>query len=585
MRNPFKTYRLGRLFFVTIAGFTIILLLILMITSYKVASSSMSNQATKYQQEILNELSKRIEVKMSSIEHIALSITRNNDFLSYLNNEALHMDTYTRQVVHQKLKLYLSNMVFSWNSTIDSIEVYMDNPQPTANFPVSFFNIEKVNEIEGFEMLELADFLWVGERHNPNRIGEKNVISFARKVYSDGGDYLGLLVLNMKLSAVHDTLISIEDDREGIKRVLIGNGQTLITSTDFFQKTEINVFIAEYIQSPERYRNQKTDLNQGYLITESSDNNAKWKIIQFTPWHEIANDSFRIAYVIGGVGIIAMIFTLIVILLLSQRFMKPILIMKSAMGRFSLDMKPVSMPEDYTNEFGILFNGYSNLMARVQQLYIDLEKQYIKQKELDVKALQAMINPHFLYNTLNQINWMAIEANQPKISHILELTGKMFRLGLSNGETIVTIREELTYIDFYLKIQQIRMEPGQLQVSIDIPLALENYYVPKMLLQPFVENAIMHGFHGQDGGAIHIRVEECEEGIIFIVQDDGKGFSTARTPVYQENIGGYGIRNVRERIEALFGSTYGVFISSKPNQGTTIKIYVPKRDKGEYYID
>lgn len=585
MSNPFKTYRLGRLFFVTIAGFTIIMLLILMITSYKIASSSMSNQATKYQQEILNELSKRIEVKMSSIEYIALSITRNNDFLSYLNNKALNMDSYTRQVVHQKLKLYLSNMVFSWNSTIDSIEVYMNNPQPTPNFPVSFLDIEKVNEVEEFAMLELSDFSWVGERHNPNQNGEEKVISFARKVYSASGDYLGLLVLNMKMTAVHDTLISTEDESQGVKRALIGNGQTLITSTGFSQENKISSFIAEYIQSPDRYRNQKTDLNQGYLITESSNNRAIWQIIQFTPWNEIANDSLKIAYVLGGVGIITMIFTLIVILLLSRRFMKPILIMKSAMGRFTLDMKPVSMPVDYTNEFGVLFSGYSNLMARVQQLYIDLEKQYIKQKELDVKALQAMINPHFLYNTLDQINWMAIEANQPKISHILELTGKMFRLGLSNGETIVTIREELTYIDFYLKIQQIRMEPNLLHVSIDIPSALENYYVPKMLIQPFVENAIMHGFHGQAGGTIHIQVKEHEDGIIFNVHDDGKGFYIARTPVYQENVGGYGIRNVRERIEALFGSQYGVFISSKPNQGTTIQIFVPKRDKGDYYID
>ncbi|OPA74066.1 hypothetical protein BVG16_25275 [Paenibacillus selenitireducens] len=585
MRNPFKTYRLGRLFFILFAGFMAALLIVLMAVSYKVASSYMSNQASKYQQEILNELSIRIDNQMSSVEQIALSITRNNDFLNYLNYEELDMDMYDRLVASQKLTSYFTNLVYSWNNTVDSIQIYMRNPLPKPNLPVSFIELEEARNEEWFSRVELSDFAWVGER-KIGIGGTETVISFARKVYSNSGKYLGLLVLNMKMSAVHNTLLNRENENQGIKRVLMGNGQNLITSAGFSMEinSKLNEFITVYSKEPDRYRNQKTDLNQSYLVTESNNRTTKWSIIQFTPWKEIANDSLRIAYMLGAIGLIAVMVALFFTLLLSHRFMKPIIIMTRAMGRFSVDMQPVKMPGDYTNEFGILFSGYSNLMERVKQLYIDLEKQYIRQKELDVKALQAMINPHFLYNTLDQINWMAIEANQPQISRILELTGKMFRMGLSRGESILTVHEEMTYINYYLQIQRIRMEPHRLDVTLDLPSALENYYVPKMLLQPFVENAIMHGFHGRNGGSIVIRVEEKEAGILFSIQDDGQGFQTNRIPTYQANIGGYGIRNVRERIDALFGEPYGVSITSELNQGTTIHIYVPKRDKGDYFI-
>ncbi len=140
--------------------------------------------------------------------------------------------------------------------------------------------------------------------------------------------------------------------------------------------------------------------------------------------------------------------------------------------------KKINLPEDYRNEFGVLFSGYRKLIDRIQQLYVSLEDQYKRQRSAEIKALQAMINPHFLYNTLDQLNWMAIEAGQDRMSRILELMGTMFRIGLSNGESLITLREELLHTECYLKIQQLRWEEG-LTVEIDVPEQLQHFFYPQ----------------------------------------------------------------------------------------------------------
>lgn len=186
-----------------------------------------------------------------------------------------------------------------------------------------------------------------------------------------------------------------------------------------------------------------------------------------------------------------------------------------------------------------------------------------------------MINPHFLYNTLDQLNWMALGAGQDKMSEILELMGRMFRIGLSNGESLVTIHDELLHAGCYMQIQQLRWEEG-LTVVTHVPAELELYYIPKMTLQPFIENAIMHGFDGRSEGTICITAVQENEAIIFTVSDDGVGLRNNWNSGEKRSTGGYGIRNVTERFEAFFGADYGINIhDNDAGSGVTVTIRIP----------
>ncbi|WP_162341757.1 sensor histidine kinase [Paenibacillus paridis] len=585
LRNPFKTYRMSSLYMLTFGSFLVLFLILLMGVSYQVTTAYMSKQVSVYQQELLDEVGKRIDAKMTSVEQVALSITRNEALLSYLKNK--QADMYSRKLAQQELGYYLSNIVYSWNDVLSSVHVYMHDPLPSVGLPAAFEEMGDLPQEPWYALVNQSDYAWIGEREVAASDQNKQVISFAQKIYSDTNQFIGVLVLGVKPQAVVDSLLNESNQSRGIKRVLMGNGQQMITNAGFMEEDRswLQDMLQAYYTKPSDLNGRKVERGERYFVTESGDRNAQWQVIQFTPMKGISEDSSRIALMLGAIGVAAILIAYGFTFLFSRQFMKPIMTLKQGMDRFSVDRLKSEMPRDYTNEFGILFRGYDALTERVTELYAHQELQFIKQKELDVKALQAMINPHFLYNTLDQINWMAIEANQPKISEVLELVGKMFRIGLSNGDTIVTVREELAYIGSYLQIQQIRMEPFKLDVAIEVPPELESYAMPKVLLQPIVENAVMHGFHGRESGAVHIRVVEHKEGIAFVVQDNGNGFQPKQDhwPQHQKTIGGYGIRNVEERIEALFGVPYGIQVASEPGEGAAVTVLIPKRDRTSYY--
>jgi len=187
-----------------------------------------------------------------------------------------------------------------------------------------------------------------------------------------------------------------------------------------------------------------------------------------------------------------------------------------------------------------------------------------------------MINPHFLYNTLDQINWMAIAAGQERISRVLELTGKMFRIGLSNGESLILVRDELTHLECYLQIQQIRWGEG-LTYELHVPEPLKDLYVPKLTLQPLVENAVIHGFNGRPSGRIEVSAADEADHIVWTVRDDGIGYDPSRGSPGQKIVGGYGLRNLRERLCAFFGDGFGtISLEGSATRGTTVTFRTPK---------
>ncbi|MBC8081440.1 MAG: sensor histidine kinase, partial [Gorillibacterium sp.] len=308
-----------------------------------------------------------------------------------------------------------------------------------------------------------------------------------------------------------------------------------------------------------------------YLMSWSHFYNSDWLLLEFTPWNKITAGSLRLAVVILGVGLLGALAILFFALYVARQFTKPISLLLSAMNHFAVKQEVVKLPMDYNNEFGSMFNGFRKLTERVITLYDSLKKEFRQKKEAEIAALQAMINPHFLYNTLDQVNWMAIEAGQEKISDVLELMGKMFRIGLSNGEKFISIEDEITHMSCYLRIQQIRWGEG-LVFSIDMEKELLESFVPKLVLQPFVENAIVHGFHGRMTGIVTITGKREGQDIVFRIADNGVGIPSDWSARPRRKTGGYGIRNVAERLDIYYGAPYGILIEPIPSGGTEVTL-------------
>lgn len=576
MKKMFKRYRIDYLLFGGLTSFVLILLTIVILVTYTLSTKEMVRLTTYYQKENLNELYNKIEIQMRAIEQISLAATRNIVTTEYPDTTN---DSYANYQKREELESFLSNIAYS-TPIIQSIDYYTGNAIPSKSQSlVSFIDIHQAKDQSWYDAVENADFAWIGQHTISSNQGRIEVISFARKIYSNSGKYQGFMMLNLKASSIQK---QISGEIPTSNRILLDSGGRVITYIgDPSLPTKIKSYLLDmnnesgYIKVGLPGSNDSASSQKNTLMVWAMHYNSSCMLVQLTPLNQITKGSVHISAVLSLVGASAILIALLFTLYFSNLFITPIRQLLHEMGRYTANTNKVNLPEDYHNEFGVLFAGYRKLMDRIKSLYVSLENQYKEQKKAEIKALQAMINPHFLYNTLDQLNWMALTAGHDKLSQILELMGKMFRIGLSNGESLITIREEFTHALCYVQIQQLRWEEG-LTVSVDLAEHLQEWYIPKMTLQPFIENAIMHGFNERLTGNITISAKETQGEVIIQITDDGAGLKQNWNAQREGNTGGYGIRNVKERFEAFFGTRYRVDIANNSEaSGTRVTIQFP----------
>jgi two-component system sensor histidine kinase YesM len=232
-----------------------------------------------------------------------------------------------------------------------------------------------------------------------------------------------------------------------------------------------------------------------------------------------------------------------------------------------------------------LEQGISALIQTVQDLAEESYRARLQEREAQLKALQAQINPHFLYNTLDSLNWMAIRRNADEMIEMIESLSKYFRLSLSKGKDLVTLDEELELVKSYLYIQNVRFSGG-IAVEFDIDPEARACMIPKLILQPVVENAVIHGIQRKKPkkGTIRVSARMDPEGLRLTVEDDGVGMEETESvrllqPPSEGKEGGYGLYNVQERIRLYSQSSrFGVKVRSEPGEGTTVEMFVKVRD-------
>ncbi|WP_156157842.1 cache domain-containing sensor histidine kinase [Gordoniibacillus kamchatkensis] len=576
MFNPFHRFRIDYVLFFVFAGFVTVLITLVMVISYTLSAGSQTSSTFHYQQGMLNKVSKELNAQLRSVEQASLALSLNQPFLNYL---ALTGDYYTRNWTRIEVNQNYLTPVVNSSTLLQSIQVYMNDPTLTdVNADVQFLPRSMLSKEPWYAAAEKSDALWVGEHSVGSGQGTVPVVSFVRRLTTQGGaQQLGMLVLNVKLKALQATL---NEDQQGASRLLVDSGGRLLFSTASAPRLPAISGLLEQIDADSGYRRVrlgKEDAPGGsdMLMVWTRDFREGWLLVELTPYRDIMRSSVKLAGTLAAVGAAALVVASFVTLYLSRLFTAPVRELLALMNAYSLNRTMREFPSRYRNEFGSLFIGYRRLIERVEELYVSLERQYKAQREAEIRALQAMINPHFLYNTLDQLNWMAIEAGQERISEVLELMGRMFRIGLSGGASFITLQDELLHTECYLRIQQLKWGHG-LQYAIEGAAPFADCYIPKLTLQPFVENAVLHGFHGRSGGRIAIKVEAAEEGLCIRIADDGKGLAPDWNVHKRRKKGGYGIRNVMERIEAYFGAPYGVRLRTLPDgAGTEVEIRIP----------
>lgn len=337
-----------------------------------------------------------------------------------------------------------------------------------------------------------------------------------------------------------------------------------------------------------------TIVNSGYfkfnnelLVNVSDFLINDWRMISIQREKEVKSDVEMIKGLIAFSGLAFVTVTIFLSIKLAASITRPINRLQKLMETSASKQFGSRFDAKYTDEIGQLGRSFNNMSSEIQTLLeeVKIEQERVKKEQqlkrrAELKALQAQINPHFLYNTLDSIYWRSLLQNNELVSELALSLANVFRIGLNKGKELTTVYNELAHVENYLKIQRIVYE-DKFEYIINADKEAYEYTIVKLILQPLVENSILHGFRDmQSGGKIVIGASMTEDKIIFEISDNGCGFKNEMIEAAINNpdksYGGYAIGNVVQRLKLYYGDGYSLQMSSTPFEETKITICIPK---------
>lgn len=407
------------------------------------------------------------------------------------------------------------------------------------------------------------------------------VYTYAKSIYN--------LYTNRRVGII---LISFEEDYlEGIyKNARLT--EEINKNTIYITDAENNIISCEEKEliGKNIYDLESLDIFKGNSIFQANISSADWKIISVLNNEYIygkVRDIQRLLIIISS-GL-ALLMTGVILLEVNEMTgnVTNILHTMSDVEGGQFDAQ-IGINQYEKNEFTIIAQKFNVMMHTVNAQMEEIRQAGIREKEAEIRALELQINPHFIYNTLDSINWLAVENEQDEISNMLSQFARILRYQIDKSNKIVTIEQELVYLEMYLYLQKVRFSDS-FEFVIQCDELVKYCLIHKMIFQPFVENAILHGFKGISyNGILEILIRNHDESsLVFEIIDNGNGMDAEtknRTIGKQrEKTKSIGVENVLNRLDAYYGQEYIFSMESEVGKGTKIKIVIPKKyaDWGE----
>lgn len=313
-----------------------------------------------------------------------------------------------------------------------------------------------------------------------------------------------------------------------------------------------------------------------------------WKLVGVTPSAALGIDGIKFRFFVLFVADLFLFLLAMINAFISDKISNPIKRLDGSVREIESGNLDVEIVPSGSYEVEHLGKSIKNMLGRIKVLMSDLVDEHNAKRKSEFDTLQSQINPHFLYNTLDIIVWMIENENSDKAVNIVTALAKFFRISLSKGKNIITVKDEVEHVRNYLMIQNMRFK-NRFEYSIDVDEEVLSYSSLKLMLQPLVENAIYHGMEFMDGdGEIDVKVFKEDDSLYFTITDNGLGMSEdmvetllSKDFVPSKKGSGIGVKNVNERIKLYFGSEYGLKVESEPDEGTKITIHLPAVVYGE----
>ena len=552
---------------------TILLVVTSLVPMTVLALYSHSRQSTMVRSSELEDMQSIMEQTKESIDSQTAVYASLLNYLTYSPDieeiiKEKNIDNYTAYEKYTEIADPLLSVPKSYHDAINRIQLFADSIQVEHEY--TLVPLDKMQEE------------WWSE-------GLKDDVRIQWKVDRTRGEVVAVRMTyaHQKLNAV--LCISLDYDKifQPLTNILTDENGGIVADKDgnvLYNKTGLKEF--KLSDDNKKDTSQTADkllskISQTCTWTQTESEENDW-VFYFYKSQDAISGSVRRLLLEEIPLIIACGFIILFLgLSFSRIFTRKIEELTKNMDQVNHGSREVTVSSDSEDEVGILINSFHNMMDEINRLIDEVYVNKIALKEYELKALQAQINPHFLYNTLSMMNWMAIRSNQMEISKVTLALSTFYRTALSKGEDVVTVENCIQNMQAYLEIQ-LTMHDNNFTVDWDIDPTIKNEKMPKLLLQPVVENAIEHGIDEKEDGdkKLFLSFRGNGDDVEITVRDNGMGMpqEKAETLVtYQAK--GYGLKNVNDRIRLLYGEKYGIQIFSAPEEGTTVVMRFPKEGR------
>jgi two-component system sensor histidine kinase YesM len=417
---------------------------------------------------------------------------------------------------------------------------------------------------------------------------DEEVVSFVRAILDPETQQVkGVILIDLKLRVIAETVKDVRLGKTGYLMVVDDRGDTIYMP----QTVKGSRFDYDWFSEKSTGIVTKTVSGEELQLIYFTSPFTNWTTVGVFPKKETVGEMREIRLYLATFVFVLCLLGIAASYYLSNTISRPIrqlmaMMRKAEDGNFS-----VRFAGGRSDEVGMLGRSFNAMLKQIDRLIDMVGTEQRKKREAELRSLQAQIKPHFLYNTLDTIQWLARKNGAHDVTEVVDSLSRLFRIGLSRGSEMITLQDEFEHIRHYLKIQKTRYK-DKLNDSIWMDPALEHCYVIKLILQPIVENAIYHGIKERRGPG-HIRITARREAdvITIDIEDDGVGMTPealqqlqrklelertgSLAKKEQEGEGGYGLLNVQERIRLSFGEPYGIQLHSVPGQGTKVTVLHP----------
>lgn len=551
--------------------------------SYLLASSQIEDNTSTNAQDIVFQTKNILDNQFINVFEQLVKFSNDPSILSVISKEPSEIEPDDYVNVHRTL-----NQIYKApNSIIDSILVDIHHGQFTlskSDYEVGDFTVDYESFREIFDA-NSEGFYWSG-LHEENILGQgkDEVFSVYKHIGSKESESEGFIIFNLNKKFVENVINKSLIGENGY--LILINDQGLVSFKDVSEPYQIDKSVLSHIQQltdeEGSFTFQKPEGKKMKLFYNTLELN-EWKIAAAIPEEEILNKINYIKYLILFVVVFVGLISVLLGNVLTKYVLTPFYRLVDGMAVIQNQNQPIQLKEFAPKEIQSLQTGINELMERVNELVKQTKREQQEIRQLELQVMHAQINPHFLYNTLYSIKGLCDMELTEDASQMVSALSNFFRISISKGQEIITVKDEIEHISNYLFIQEMRYG-DDFQYEINVDPSVEKYNIIKLTLQPLVENAIYHGVKQKRGvGKIQVIGYKQDNDLCFEVKDNGPGIPPERLKEIKTSLEnrnqdqkiGFGVRSVHERIRIHYGEPYGLHIESTPEVGTTVKVMIP----------